>query len=122
LATSTPFGLRLRVRDDVGLTFTLFCLPHSSNCRFSSLSVSGTKLAMVRGELAGLRKAGAGAATRQPPAAPPRCAGTAGGVAASDGGVDDTMSFPPFAARYLIAPEVRPERSSREEHSDHDRD
>src|SRR5207245_10158899 len=52
-------------------TLTLFFAPHSSNCRFSSLSVSGTKLAMVR-KVSSLVWAVAGTppATRTP-AAPP---------------------------------------------------
>ncbi len=58
-------------------TFTLFLAPHSSSCRFSSLSVSGTKLAMVR-KVSSLVWATAGArpAARMPPrpAAPPAAA------------------------------------------------
>src|SRR5207302_10000733 len=55
-------------------TFTLFLAPHSSNCRFSSLSVSGTKLATVRNVSSRVwATAGARPSARAPPrpAAPP---------------------------------------------------
>src|SRR5262245_24684161 len=58
-------------------TFTLFAAPHSSSCRFSSLSVSGTKLATVRKVTSCVwAKAGALPAARMPPspAAPPAAA------------------------------------------------
>src|SRR5882724_10405221 len=48
--------------------FTLFLAPHSSNCRFSSLSVSGTKLATVRNVSS---RVCANAGARPSPAAPP---------------------------------------------------
>src|SRR5215470_497353 len=51
-------------------TFTLFFAPHSSNCRFSSLSVSGTKLAMVR-NVSSRCWARAGTPPARTPTAPP---------------------------------------------------
>src|SRR5262252_5282871 len=111
------------------LTFTLFFAPHSSNWRFSSLSVSGTKLAMVRkvssrvcAKAGGWRRASMLARPAAPPAADRRnCRrpGLRGFVM-----LDFDMWFPPFVARvelllapacarlltlYLIAPEVKPE-------------
>src|SRR5438093_13693495 len=52
-------------------TFTLFFAPHSSNWRFSSLSVSGTKLAMLSNVSARVWATAGARPSARAPAAPP---------------------------------------------------